>query len=338
MKLFEWTKNRQDWQVICPICKEKIVLNSGAAGGLLNNKLKCTHKCSFEIDTNWIWYKIKASQLVEQLLMRVPNYTPRDAWEWVNIFKYSNPTYQISQEVERKVAQNELKSILDVDTSWASGNVLSVGCNSGQELFVLDDYRNIKSIVCVDISKTILESAVKKNHQALIEKHMSPTGRQNGFNIYYCESFVESLPSKLKCYLASDDKLSSDTTDYNDSFDLVLALKLFQSSYFDEFKLRRSLICLARQMRSGGRLVISFAKATEYISEDQEVEVDNNGDVKDPVVNFVSGVYQPKGFTDSFERLNQLVREVLFIGEFTDVSVYYGNDRSFEYYISCKKI
>ena len=339
MNLFEWTRNHPDWHIVCPICKKQIDLCSPVSGvGLSKNKLKCTHQCSFEIDTNWIWYKIKASLLVEHLLMRVPNYTLKDAWEWVNIFKYNNPTYQISQEVERQSAEIELKHILDADTSWTHGNVLSVGCNSGQELFIFNNYSDIKSIVCVDISRTILECAVKKNHKALIAKHKSLAEPNKLFNIYYCESFVENLPSQLECYEAEEDGLSSKTISYNNKFDLVLVLKLFQSSYFDEFKLRRSLICLARQMCSGGLLIISFAKATEYISEDQEITLDSNGNIKNPKINFVSGVYQPKGFTDSFEHLNRLVREVLFIGEFKDVSVYYGNDKSFEYYISCKKI
>ena len=349
MNLFEWTKKHTDWQIVCPSCKAVINLDNPPEQGLglLKNKLKCNHNCSFEIDTSWIWYKIKASSLVEQLLMRVPECKLEDAWEWVNIFKYNNPTYQISQKIEREEAAKELKSVLNAGgdkENESSKNVLSIGCNSGEELRIFSNdkdtepaVKNIKSIVCVDISKKILESAAKRVGSFFDESRYS--------KIFYCKAFVENLPSKLTCYQAvapdqieKGDKLSSTTVEYTEKFDLVLALKLFQSSYFDEFKLRRALICIARQMNSGGRLIISFAKATEYISEDQEVELDSEGNIKKPAVNFVSGVYQPKGFTDSYEQLNKMVREVLFIGEYEDVSVYYGNEASYEYYISCKKI
>ena len=339
MNLFEWTKNNKNWHITCPLCGKPIVLNPPTNGlGLLKNKLKCSKLCSFEIDTSWIWYKIKASQLVEQLLMRVPSFDLKKAWEWVNIFKYSNPTYQISQEVERKSSEQELKRILG-NPNWIKGNVLSIGCNSGQELLVLSDYEYIDSIVCVDISKTILDSAIRKNHKILMEQHKS----SKNFNVCYCESFAENLPDKLKCFKVEKSSENNyirtdELFEYDKKFDLVLVLKLFQSSYFDVLKLRKTLIGISKQLGQGGRLIISLAKATGYISEDQDVEVDSNNEIRDPKVNFVSGLYQPKGFVDSLNKLNNIVQEVLFMGEYKDVSVYYGDEKSYEYYISCIKI
>lgn len=350
MSLFEWTKNSKDWEVNCPLCGKKINLNpgKGQCGGLSIEKLKCTNDgCRFEVNTSWIWFKIKSSKLVDELLSKVPDYDIYKAWEWVNNFKYNNPTYQISEKNERNKSLSELSSIITKTATWNNdGKILCIGCNSGYELLALSSSNNngdIKTIVSVDVSKNILESGLKENYRVVKEK----CGEKIEF--LYCQSYVEKLEKSLKCFTVCSNgqsySLSADANrEYGDcDFDLVLALKLFQSSYFEDIsKLRQSLIRISEKMRSNATLIISIPKATCYIPQDQTCLVNNSshkieGETK---VNFISGIYQPNGFVDgvdSLKFLDKLVQEVLFLGEFINISVYYGNEKSYEYYITCKK-
>lgn len=196
MSLFNWCKS-QEWVINCPKCGKEIKINEGdhfretASGATL----KCGQEvggetCSFNIQIPWMWHKIHSSDIVKNLMYQIPNMDMKKAWAWANEIKYMNPTYFLGQVEERTHDNGQLKKIIG-DNIRTVDNILVIGSNSNRELEILQDL-TFKNIVCVDLSKAILEYGCKKVNAKLDLKTKK--------TILCSVNSVEDLPERIRVY------------------------------------------------------------------------------------------------------------------------------------------
>lgn len=344
--LYDWvTDNKRNWEIICPLCKSKMEITK-----LIDKEVaevKCfNEKCKFIFNIEWMWYKIKASDLSKKLII---NYglNSKDAWRWANEVKYMNPTFFISAVKERSVENDSLrKIILPILRSNEKSNILVLGANYNLELYAFEGLGEyISQIVCSDVSNNILYKSYNLHHNDLSEKIWNDSTQSQ---IYYSKNFAENLAKKMILSDFSKGKDGTHSFTANGMFDICLLLKLIQSDYFDERFMMKTLLNIADKLKDGGTVIFSISKGTAYIVPEQEVEstlslkYDNileNLSKNKIKTAFVSGVYKRRDLLHQQEnKVDLLVDEILKLGVYEDVIVYYGKETSYEYFISCKRI
>lgn len=329
MPLFNWCANRKEWVVRCPKCGKPIDLTDTRHYELNNSivTLKCGQgehdKCSFIMDIPWMWHKIHSAKVVKDLVYNIPHMDTRKAWIWVNEFKYTNPTYYLGQNEERGTCDS-LQRIPITNIIRRSDNILIVGSNSNREIDSLKQL-NYNKVVCLDISKKILDYG-----QQMLKLRLAGENSDVFSKIWYAEGFVEDL---YDCEIEPYQENNTPYPDREVKFNLCVALKLFQSAYFTKDKMRKSLIGIAAKLHKDGYLIISIPKQTAYLSEEQNVIAGQ------PLfLNRIMGIYnEATGFSIDVNKLELIKNEIMEIGLYDNVTVYYGDENSYEYFITCTK-
>ena len=341
--LFDWCINQSTWKIYCPKCNNLINFKKDKSCFTLNNtKVDAAHlrcnTCDFEIDIDWLWYKVSTNETVKKLQSKVQNISYDKAWQWVNNYKYTNPTFKLCQNEEREKSQAEILQILNNNLPKKSaefnGNVLFLGCNNNEEVFVFNHF-NLKNIVCVDISKSILENAYLENHCALTKMLANnEVDVEHDFKIHYCEGFVDKLPKVLNCYKIENNNFTT-TYPFTEKFELAFIFKVLQSSYFDKKTLIKSLKNIAKHLVCGATLLISLPKATVFIKENTTL----TSLTKHPqnVIDFVAGIYDGEKSVNCIDKVNQIVAEIEKTKLYNNITIHKGTQNSYEYFISCTK-
>ena len=248
--------------------------------------------CNFHLITSNEWYKISLTQIKNELVKKY-NVTDKNAWAWANTLKYLTSSYLKSQEQERKENSEYLKSFLinNLDCQKIK-NAITIGVNSGLEMFdICSVLKNIFEITCVDLSEDILKITAESLKNL------------NNVNINYCKAFIEDLGEN----------------GFDKGFDIAIALKLLQSSYFDDEMLKKTFDSVYKILKDDGIFLVSFPKNTFC------------GGIEN------KGVYKKGQFEDLRNSFKNFVEKLKNSNLFTDLKIFNENKQSNEFYLLCKK-